>query len=190
MRASSSSGRRSVPFALSTTMPLRMSSASGLACRIAAGDGEHVAAQRLAGLPGRFAADAGRARGPGAAAIGRVVGVAGDHAHLVDGDAERGGDALRDHGFGALALLGDAGRHDDRALRVELHGGAVLRGDAGAADAVEGGGRIGHLDEAGKADAAIDALLAQLLLLGAQARRNSSWRRDGRATRDATASRI
>ena len=75
---------------------------------------------------------------------------------------------LRDHGLGALALLGDAGVADDRALRVELHGGAVLRGDPGAADAVEGGARIGHLDEARKADAAIDALLAQPLLLGAQ----------------------
>ena len=59
--------------------------------------------------------------------------------------------------------------HADMALRVELHGGAVLRGDAGAADAVEGGRRIGHLDEARKADAAIDALRAQPLLLGAQA---------------------
>ena len=55
------------------------------------------------------------------------------------------------------------------ALRVELHGGAVLRGDVGAADAVEGGRRIGHLDEARKADTAIDALRAQPLLLGAQA---------------------
>src|SRR6266851_1736992 len=39
--------------------------------------GEHVGAQRLAGLPGGFAADAGGARRPGAAAVGRVVGVAG-----------------------------------------------------------------------------------------------------------------
>jgi len=76
---------------------------------------------------------------------------------------------LRQYRFGALALLGDAGVHDDSALRVELHGGAVLRGDAGAADAVEGGGRVGHLDETGKADAAINALRAQLFLLGAQA---------------------
>src|ERR1019366_7840415 len=112
--------------------------------------------------------DAARARGPGAAAIRRVVGVASDDARLVDGDAKRAGDALRQHGFRALALLGDAAVHDERALRVELHSGAILRGDAGAADAVEGGGRIGHLDKAGKADAAIDALRAQLLLLGAQ----------------------
>ena len=76
---------------------------------------------------------------------------------------------MRHHGFGALALFGDAGMHDDRALRVELHGGAVLRRDVRAADAVEGGRWIGHLDEARKADAAIDAFCAQLLLLGAQA---------------------
>ena len=50
----------------------------GLRLQDRAGDREHVHAQRLAGLPRRFAADAGRARGPGAAAIGRVVGVAGD----------------------------------------------------------------------------------------------------------------
>ena len=53
------------------------------------------------------------------------------------------------------------------ALRVELHRYAVLRRDFGATDAVEGGRRIGHLDEACKADAAVDALRAQPLLLGA-----------------------
>ena len=79
-----------------------------------------------------------------------------------------GRDALRDHGLGALALLGDAGVAEDRAGGVEPHGRAVLRRDARAADAVERRRRIGHLDEGRKADAAIDALLAQLLLLGAQ----------------------
>ena len=59
--------------------------------------------------------------------------------------------------------------HRDIALRVELHRRAVLRGDLRAADAVERRRRIGHLDERRKADAAIDALLAQPLLLGAQA---------------------
>src|SRR5205807_3835154 len=52
--------------------------------------------------------------------------------------------------------------------RVEPHRRAILRGDARAADAIEGGGRIGHLDEARKADAAINAPLAQLRLLGTQ----------------------
>ena len=57
----------------------------------------------------------------------------------------------------------------DRALRVQHQRGAILRSDAGAADAVEGGGRVSHLDEAREAEAAIDALFAQALLLGAQA---------------------
>ena len=168
MRATSSRPMRSVPVSWSTTMPLRMSSVSGLACRIEPATASTFCAQRLAGLPGGFAADAGRARGPGAAAVGRVVGVADDDAHALDRHAERRRDALRDHGFGALALLGDAGVAEDRAGRVEPHGGAVLRRDAGAADAVERGARIGHLDERREADAAIDALLAQALLLGAQ----------------------
>ena len=58
----------------------------------------------------------------------------------------------------------------DVALRVELHRCAVLRGDARAADAVEGRGGVGHLDEGGKADAAVDALFAQTRLLGAEPR--------------------
>ena len=76
---------------------------------------------------------------------------------------------MRQHGFGALALFGDAGMDSDGALRVEFDGGAILRRDLGAADAVERRRRIGHLDETGEADAAIDAFLAQCLLLGAQA---------------------
>ena len=76
---------------------------------------------------------------------------------------------MGEHRLGALALLGDAGMAEHGAGGVEPHGGAVLRRDAGAADAVERGGRIGDLDEARKADAAIDAARAQPLLLGAQA---------------------
>src|SRR4029079_15421563 len=45
---------------------------------------------------------------------------------------------------------------------------AVLRRDFRAADAVEGGARVGHLDEAPKPQAPIDAPLAELRLLGAQ----------------------
>ena len=55
------------------------------------------------------------------------------------------------------------------ALRVELHRGAVLRGDFRAADTIERRRRIGHLDEERKAEPAIDAFLAQARLLGAQA---------------------
>src|SRR5262249_14078413 len=140
----------------------------GLGLQDRRGASEYVGAQRLAGLPGGFPADAGRARGPGAAAVGRVVGVAGDDAHALDRHAERGGRDLREDGLGALALLGDAALADDRALRVELHGDAVLRGDFRATYAVESGARIGHFDEGGKADPAMDALRAQPLLLGAQ----------------------
>src|SRR5262249_57471144 len=52
------------------------------------GAGEHVGPRRLAGLPGGSPADAGSAGGPGAAAIGRMVGVAGDDAHPFDRHAE------------------------------------------------------------------------------------------------------
>jgi hypothetical protein len=45
-----------------------------------------------------------------------------------------------------------------------------LRRDARAADAVERRRGIGDLDERGKPDAAMDVLLAQARLLGAQAR--------------------
>src|SRR6185503_19596204 len=133
-----------------------------------AGDRQHVLAQRLAGLPGRFAADAGRARRPGAAAVGRVVGVAHDDAHAIHRHAEARRDALRDHRFRALALLADAGVAEDRAGGVEPHRRAILRRDARAADAVERRARVGYLDEARKADAAVDALLAELRLLGAE----------------------
>src|SRR5205085_10654757 len=50
-----------------------------------------------------------------------------------------------------------------------LHGGAVLRRDLRTADAVECRRWVGHLDERRKADAAMDVLLAQPRLFGAQA---------------------
>jgi hypothetical protein len=90
-------------------------------------DREHVRPQRLAGLPGGLAADAGRARCPGAASVRHIIRVARDDAHLLERHTERCGDALRDHGLGALALLGDAARDEDRAGRIEPHRRAVLR---------------------------------------------------------------
>ena len=149
-------------------MPARMSSVLRIGLQHRAGRGQHVGAQRLAGLPGRFAADAGGARGPGAAAIGRIVGVAGDDAHALDRHAEGGRHALRQHRFGALALFGHAGMHEHGAGGVEPKRGAVLRGNARAADAIERRRRIGHFDEGREADAAIDAARAQLRLLGAE----------------------
>jgi hypothetical protein len=59
---------------------------------------------------------------------------------------------------------------DHRALGVEPHRGAVLGGDARAPDPIEGGRRVRHLDEGGKADAAMDTAPAQIVLLGAQGR--------------------
>ena len=91
-------------------------------------------------------------------------------AHLLDRHAHALGHDLADDGFRALALLGDAGRRHHRAVGIDAHGAAVLRRDARAADAVHEGAGVGELDEARKADAAMDALGAQPLLLGAQGR--------------------
>ena len=81
-----------------------------------------------------------------------------------------GGDLAHD-GVDALALLGDADRADDAAVGLELDDAGVLQGDrraAGAVVAARPGRRA--LDEGGDADAAMDALLAQLRLLLAQRR--------------------
>ena len=124
--------------------------------------------QDLGGLKRRLAADAGAARSPGAAAIGRLVGVAEDDAHLFHGHTEHAADDLRRERLRALPLFGDAGLADHRALRIEPYRDAILRGDFGAAHAIERRARIGDLDEARNADAAVDVLLAQARLLGAQ----------------------
>ena len=128
----------------------------------------------LAGLQRRLAADAGAARGPGAAAVRRVVGVAGDDAHALDRHAERSATIC--------AVIASAPWPCSVTLDWQMTApvassrtvDAVLRGDARAADAVEGGARIGDLDEAGDADAAMDAALAQARLLAAQAPRSPS----------------
>ena len=104
--------------------------------------------------------------------------------------AEARRDALRDHGFGALALLADAGVAEDRAGGVEPDRRAILRGNARAADAVERRRRVGHLDEGGKADAAIDALFRANAPARREGRRSSSSSRDARAPRGSTAPRI
>ena len=132
------------------------------------GGGEDVFAQHEPGLQHRLAADAGAARGPGAAAVGRGVGVTGDHAHAVDADTDRIGRDLREDGLGALALLAHAGHHRDHAAGLEPDRGAILRGDARAAHAIEGGAGVGQLDQRGDADAAVHALGTQRGLLGAQ----------------------
>src|SRR6202020_3677151 len=122
----------------------------------------------LSGLKRRFAADAGATRGPGAAAIGRLVGIAEDDADLLHRYAEHAAEDLRRQRLRALPLFGDAGLDEPRALRIEPHRDAILRGDFGAADAIKCRARIGDLDEARNADAAMNVLLAQARLLGAQ----------------------
>ena len=149
-------------------------------------DGKDIVAQNLGRLQRGLAADAGAARGPGAAAIGRGVGVAEHDANPVHRDAEHAADDLGRQRFRSLALFGDAGMRDHRPARIEPHGDAVLRRNARAADAIEGGARISDLDEARQPDAAMDALLPQA---GPAPRANlhsPSWRGDGRARHDAT----
>ena len=139
-------------------------------CRLQDGgrDIENVLAQDLRRLKRGLAADAGAARGPGAAAIGRVVGIAENDADAIHRDAEHAADDLGGERFRALPLLGDAGLADHRALRVQPHRDAVLRRYPGAADAVKGRAGIGDLDEAGDADAAMDVSASQGRLFGAQ----------------------
>src|SRR3989442_859242 len=134
-----SSTVRAVPVVFFTPAALGIAGALGFRVRVGPGPGSPFGGAGLAGLHARLAADAGRARGPGAAAIGRVVGVAGDDAHALDRYAERGGRDLGNDRFGALALLGDPGLADDRALGVEPDADAVLGGNFRAADAVERG---------------------------------------------------
>ena len=104
-------------------------------------DIEDVPAQNLRRLECGLAADAGAARGPGAAAIGRIVGIAENDADALHRNAEHAADDLRGERFRALPLLGDAGLADHRALRVQPHRDAILRGYFGAADAVKRGAR-------------------------------------------------
>jgi hypothetical protein len=77
-------------------------------------------------------------------------------------------DNLRRERFRTLSLLGDAGLADHRTGGVQPHGDAVLRRDAGAADTVKRGTRIGDFDETGNADAAMNVILAQCRLFSAE----------------------
>ena len=133
------------------------------------GDRQDALLQRKARLKRGLAADARPARGPGSPAIGGRLGVARHHLHPRDRHADGLGDDLRQHRLGPLPLLGDARHGNDAAVGIHAHGAAVLRRDARTADAVHERARIGQLDEAGDADAAMDALLSQRCLLGPQA---------------------
>ena len=132
------------------------------------GDLQDVALERARGLQRGLAADAGATAGPGGAAVRRHLGIAGDDLDVLLREAELIGHDLADDRLGALPLLGDRDQAAHLARRRQAEDRAVLRGDARTADAVEGRARIGDLDEGRDADAAIDAALAQLGLLGAQ----------------------
>ncbi len=131
-------------------------------------DIQDIAAKNLGGLQRRLAADSGAARGPGAAAIGRVVGVAQNDPDARHRNPEHAADDLGGQGFRALPLLADAGLADHRPGCIEPHGNAVLRRDPGTADAVKRRARVGDLDEARNTDATVNVASAQCRLLGAQ----------------------
>ena len=128
-------------------------------------------AQLVRGLEHRFAPNRGRARGIGAAAVGRRIGIARDHPHLLHRHAEHAGGDLAHDRVDALPLLGHAHGADDAAAGLELDRAGILRGDRRAAGAVISA-RPGRrsLDEGRDPDAAMDSLLAQLRLLLAQRR--------------------
>ena len=82
------------------------------------------------------------------------AGVAGGHADPVDRHAELVGDDLREHRLMSLTLRGQAGRHDDRAVGLDLDVAAFVRADAGA------------LDVAREPDADLAPLAARLIAKG------------------------
>jgi hypothetical protein len=132
------------------------------------GHPENVGAEGLARLEGRLAPDAGAARGPGPAPIGRDHGVPCQHADVFHGNSDGARHHLGDHGVRALPLLRHARHASELARRLELDGAAVLRGDARATHAVEGGPGRGQLDEGAEAEAAIDPLGAEPVALGTE----------------------
>ena len=142
----------------------------GLGLQQHAGEFQDFLAQVACCLIHGLAADGGGARGVGAAAERRGVGVTREHPHTVDGNAQRSGSDLAHNGVDALALIGDADRADDSTVRLQPDDARILQGDrraAGAIVAERAGGCA--LDEGCDADAAVDALLTQALLLLAQA---------------------
>ncbi|MHC2348642.1 hypothetical protein ACVMIL_009852 [Bradyrhizobium barranii subsp. barranii] len=82
--------------------------------------------------------------------------------------AELIGHDLADDRLGALPLLGDRDQAADLARRRQAQNRAVLRGNSRTADTIKSRAGIRDLDEGRNADAAIDAALAQVGLLGAQ----------------------
>ena len=117
----------------------------GSASSLRAAAAVEQAFQLVGGIDGRVADDEGDARGVGAVVLGHHVAVARDDAHARDVEAQHLGHGLHQHGGRALADLGGAGQHDDRAVEVELQfdGGVRLAGPVhrlgGAGDVVRAG---------------------------------------------------
>ena len=139
---------------------------------------EHVGGELL-GLVGhlvggarhRLAADGQRARAVGAHAERALGGVAVDDLDLGRVDAEPVGHDLREAGLVALAVRRAAGVGGDRARRVHAHDRrlpeAALQAHAARADHARRRDAA-DLHVGGEADAAVDALVAQLGLLAAE----------------------
>nr|WP_246788795.1 hypothetical protein [Bradyrhizobium sp. CIR48] len=130
------------------------------------GNLQDVALERARGLQRGLAADAGAAAGPGRAAMRRHLGISGDDLDTLLREAQLIGHDLADDRLGALPLLGDRDQAAHLARGRQAQDRAVLRRDARTADAIERRAGIGDLDEGRDADAAIDAALAQVGLLG------------------------
>src|SRR6185436_20440749 len=93
------------------------------------------------------------ARRERAAADGRHAGIAAEDADVLERDAERVRDELRERSFHALALIGIGGDAGDGARRLEADRAAFLRRDLYPRRAIERrAGRV-LLDESGEADA-------------------------------------
>ena len=172
MRPISASGSALAPPARSTTMPSTMSSAEASACSSVPAICEDLLAQVARRLVHGLAADRHRPRAEGAAAVGRGVGVAGDHPHAAPSARRAPLAAIWPMTVSVpwpCSVTPTAQMH--AAVGLELDDAGILQRDRRAADAVVAvRPRRRALDEGGDADAAVDALLAQPRLLCAQLR--------------------
>ena len=102
----------------------------GLGLELARGGGDQHALEIVRGVDRRIADHEGDARGIGAVVLRHHVAVAGDDAHARHVEAEHLGDRLHQDGGRALADVGGARQHHDRAVEVELdlHRGVRLAG--------------------------------------------------------------
>ena len=90
-------------------------------------DVQNIFAQYLGRLQRGLAANSSAARCPGAAAVGRIIGIAKNDANALHGNPEHAADDLCRERFRALPLLGDAGLADYRTGGVQPHRDTVLR---------------------------------------------------------------